>query len=150
MPRSVRARGWRRPVAALALGLAPLAAWCAQTPLDLAQGALQAINDYRMHQALPALQSDSVLEALAVDHSKAMAQRSRLSHDGFEARLDRAGRTLCVENLAARFDRPDALLKAWLASAGHRANLLEPQVQQVGIAAIDGYITLLACAAGRP
>ena len=140
----------RTAVTALALGLLSGTAWSQSPTLNFEQRVLQAVNDYRQQQGLGALHADPALALLAIGHSQDMALRRQLSHAGFERRFDRAGRARCVENLAARHDQPERLMAAWNASPAHHANLLEPQVQQVGIAVIDGYLTLLACTTPVP
>lgn len=42
------------------------------------------------------------------------------------------------ENLARDFKNPDTIVKAWMASPTHRANLLNPQYREIGIAVVDG------------
>lgn len=42
------------------------------------------------------------------------------------------------ENLARDFKNPQTVVKAWMASPTHRANLLNPQYQDIGIAVVDG------------
>jgi len=106
---------------------------------------LAAVNDYRQQQGLAALQPDAALSALAQDHSALMAAQRQLSHAGFNSRFERSGRRLCVENLAFNHRQANTLLAAWQRSPEHHANLLQPQVQRVGIALVDGYLTLLAC-----
>jgi len=148
------AAGWRRrlrpALSVLALLLAPLwptgPAWPLPAAADLAAEVLDAVNGYRLQQGLALLQADAGLTTLALAHSQAMAQQGRLSHDGFPARFEQAARPLCVENLAFNHLQADALLAAWQASPAHHANLLAPRVRQVGIAVVDGYLTLLACA----
>lgn len=114
-------------------------------PADLALQLLQLVNRHRASQALSAWQPDADLAAIATAHSQRMAARRQIGHDGFDARFAQAGRRLCVENLAAGFDRAEPLLAAWLASASHRDNLLAPQPRQVGLGQVAGYITLMAC-----
>lgn len=146
-----RCAGSRRSaVTALALSLLSATAWSQSPVAAFEQQVLQAINDFREQQGLGTLRTDPALAMLATGHSQDMALRRELSHAGFERRFDRAGRGRCVENLAARHDRPERLMAAWNASPAHHANLLEPQVEQVGIAVIDGYLTMLACTTSAP
>ena len=138
---------WRLAGAALLVAQALLAAGPARAepPAGLARQVLAAVNDYRSALQLPPLQPDPALEGLAAEHSRAMAQQARLSHAGFQARFQRAHRHLCVENLATGYRRAEALLDGWRASPKHHENLLEPRVLRVGVAQVDGWVTLLAC-----
>jgi uncharacterized protein YkwD len=142
-PTRLRLRLW---LSRLAWALTvPCGAALASPAPELPAQLLQAVNGYRQQQGLSGLQHDAALTALASEHSAAMAAQHQLSHDGFNRRFERSGRRLCVENLAFNHHRADALLAAWQRSPDHHANLLEARVQQVGIAVVDGYLTLLAC-----
>ena len=110
-----------------------------------AQQVLVRVNGYRTSQGLGQLQPDAGLTAIAAEHSRRMAQRQRIGHDGFDQRFARSRRNRCVETLAADFTHADALLAGWLASPAHQAQLRVPQVRDVGVASVEGYVTLLAC-----
>jgi hypothetical protein len=111
----------------------------------LAEQVLAAVNQYRAQQALVAWLPDDALAAIAREHSRLMAQRTELGHDGFDGRFQQARSKLCVETLAAGFSDAVALVRAWRLSPTHHANLLEPRARRAGVAAVDGYVTLLAC-----
>lgn len=129
----------------LGLCLTAVAASAGLPASPLVERVLAAVNDYRSQQGLSLLQPDESLAILADGHSRSMAQRHQLSHAGFDDRFDRAKRALCVENLAVNYRQAETLLGAWQASPLHLANLLEPRVRLVGIALVDGYLTLFAC-----
>lgn len=46
--------------------------------------------------------------------------------------------TYAGENLAVDFSDDSTLFSAWMASASHRANVLDPRYQEIGIAAVFG------------
>lgn len=135
----------RALLVALGLGLAGTAALADAPTSRLVERVLEAVNDFRSERGLTPLHPDESLVMLADGHSRSMAQQHRLSHAGFDGRFDRANRALCVENLAVNHRQAEPLLGAWQASPLHLANLLEPRVRLVGIALVDGYLTLLAC-----
>lgn len=116
---------------------APSPAW--------ADEVLQAINQARAAAGLPALRAAAVLQAVAQGHSDTMARERRLTHDGFDARLDGTGRSLCVENVAGGTLDPRLLVNAWSRAPLHRRNLFEPRVREAGVAAAGRYVTLFAC-----
>ena len=116
---------------------------------DFAQQVLEAVNHHRLQQQLAPWQADATLSEIAAGHSQSMARLGALSHAGFQARFERAQRRVCVENLAARYRQADRLVAGWQASPGHGENLLDARVQQVGVASVGGYVTLLACSAAR-
>ena len=125
--------------------LATACTHAAAASADWPTRALQAVNQVRQQQGLPVLQAAIELQAIAQAHSDDMAARGRLSHDGFQARLDRADRTLCVENLAGGTHRPETLVAAWSRAPAHRRNLFEPRLRHAGVAAAQGYVTFFAC-----
>jgi uncharacterized protein YkwD len=81
------------------------------------------------------------LHAAASGHAADMAQRNYFSHTGPAgqtlservAAVDYAYR-LVAENIAAGQSSLDAVLAGWMASDGHCANLMHPQVREVGLA----------------
>lgn len=131
-----------------AAGVLAGAASLAAPPLD--DEVLAAINRYRQQQLLGLLLPSAHLHAIAADHARDLARQGRLSHGGFAQRMARSGAPLCVENLAAGHRRGDAVLAAWQASSSHHLNLLEPQVREVGIAEVGGFVVMLACETDRP
>ena len=106
---------------------------------------LNAVNQYRAHRALAAWPSDEGLVTIALDHSRLMAWRTQLGHDGFDRRFQQALSRQCVETLAAGFCDAEALVAAWRQSPSHHDTMLEPQTRRAGVASVDGYVTLLAC-----
>lgn len=139
------APGTPAPPASPAVSAAATAPTAADAAFDAAL--LAQINQLRRGQGLAAWQPDAHLQQIAAAHAQALAQQGRLSHGGFDARLARSGASLCVENLAAGPATPVQLVAAWQASAGHRANLLEPQAQAVGLARHQGVVVMFACRA---
>lgn len=113
----------------------------------LAEQVLDAVNRYRSDQQLPPLQASAELAALAAGHSAQMARLGRLGHAGFDQRFARARRQTCVENLAAGFTRAAPMIAGWQVSPDHHRNLLDPRVQQAGVASVAGHVTWLACSA---
>ena len=84
------------------------------------------------------------LVATAADHSSEMARTGLMTHTGADGSTPRirlqahgvsALRT--AENVARGFDAA-TVVDAWLASPGHRANILDCRLGQVGIAAAQG------------
>ena len=106
---------------------------------------LAAVNRFRAQQALAAWPSDDGLLTIALDHSRLMARRTQLGHDGFDRRFQQARSRQCVETLAAGFRDAEALVAAWRQSPSHHDKLLEPRARRAGVASVDGYVTLLAC-----
>lgn len=104
---------------------------------------LREMNAARMARNLPPLRSDANLQRAAQSHSADMLRRSYFGHGDFALRMRRfrvagsfAGENLAwgVGNLAAA----KAIVAQWLASPGHRKNLLRPGFRRVGLAAVVG------------
>jgi uncharacterized protein YkwD len=88
------------------------------------------------------LNADLVLAARR--HSSAMAQRRELSHRlsgeaDLAVRITRAGYThwrILAENLAWGQASPRAVMRAWVHSAGHRANLDNCRLRDIGLGVV--------------
>ena len=103
---------------------------------------LAAANRDRESAGLHVLKVDVLLAQAARTHALKMAAHAEISHQ-FPGEPDLAARagtagvrfSLVTENVA---EAPTSLLihDLWMQSAGHRANLLDPQVDSVGIAVI--------------
>lgn len=109
-------------------------------------------NRSRAQAGLGPLQWDESLAAAARAHTQRMAVEGPISHRyGGEAGLsDRAAHTgahfdLIEENVAIGPD-PSGIHEEWMQSAGHRANLLNAQVNRVGIAVVYARGVLYATA----
>lgn len=124
-----------------------------QTPVDptpppaerFGAEVLQLVNQLREPLGLPLLRPDPALARIAAGRSQEMALTGRLSHAGFSAAFDAAGRPACVENLAFGYRQPAALVAAWQASASHQRNLVAPGLQWAGVVLQAGYATFFAC-----
>lgn len=112
---------------------------------DYASRVLASLNHYRESNGLPPLQVVGSLSRLAAEHSSAMAQEHRPSHDGFSQRFARAGGYVCVENVAYGFAMPEQVMQGWRQSPAHHRNLLEPRVRYVGLANEGSFVTFFAC-----
>lgn len=106
------------------------------------------INRYRSTKGLKALASSPLYNDLAREHSRAMQEQDRMSHDGFEGRFDRAaaaGARSCVENVAWNHPTPQSLFDGWRRSPGHNRNMLEKKINRAGISKAGPYVTFFAC-----
>jgi uncharacterized protein YkwD len=99
-------------------------------------------NQARAAQGVGPLQWDSALASAALGHCVRMAAEGPISHQyGGEPDLSqRAGRagahfSLVEENVAVG-PYTDAIHQGWMHSPGHRANLLNPQVDRIGVAVV--------------
>ena len=128
---------------ALTLSLAaavPYAQAGAQRPPSIAEQYLfAAANAERTQHGLRALSWDESLYRAAGAHAIQMAQRESISHQ-YSGELDLSSRvrlagarfSVVAENVA---EAPTAVRihDAWMQSPGHRANLLDPRLDSIGI-----------------
>lgn len=115
----------------------------AQRPSVAEQYLFQAANAERAQRGLPTLHWDTALYRAAHAHAQEMASRASISHQyAGEAELAERGKSagakfsLIAENVA---EAPTAVRihDAWMNSPGHRANLLDPHVDAVGISVLQ-------------
>ena len=86
------------------------------------------INAYRVSTGLKALAKVNYISYKAEEHNKYMISNNIVTHYGFDARyLDIKkvlGATGMGENIAFGFTSAQAVVNAWLASPGHKANIV--------------------------
>jgi len=99
-------------------------------------------NGDRAQKNLPQLRRDPMLAQAALYHAYQMADHADISH-GFPGEPDLSARGACAgvrfslitENVAEAGE-PTIIHDMWMHSEGHRANLLDPEVNVVGIAVV--------------
>jgi uncharacterized protein YkwD len=89
---------------------------------------LDLVNAYRVENGLNALQIIQHISYKSEEHNDYMIATNTVSHDNFSSRkanLEQVvGAVRVGENVAYGFSTPQATLNAWIASEGHRVNLL--------------------------
>jgi uncharacterized protein YkwD len=103
------------------------------------------MNTERALAGLPAVRLSSSLSTVAQRHACDIAARQTTSHEGSDGstlaeRLQRGGIAIsfAAENTGLGFDTPQLAMAGWMSSPGHRANILAPQVMQIGLGQADG------------
>jgi uncharacterized protein YkwD len=110
------------------------------------------INGERRAHGVRALRSDAKLYRAAIRHSRDMVATRYFAHESrngarFSSRIARTGwmngrgRWSVGENLAwgsGSRATPRAIVAAWMHSAGHRANMLNPRFHVIGIGIVSG------------
>ncbi len=99
-------------------------------------------NQDRAEHSLSPLKRDPLLAQAALYHAYQMAEHADISH-GFPGEPDLSARgasagvrfSLITENVAEAGE-PTIIHDMWMHSEGHRANLLDPDVNVVGIAVV--------------
>jgi uncharacterized protein YkwD len=105
---------------------------------------LTAMNEARVANGLRPLRADWRLERAARSHSSKMLRTGTFYHGAFNARIRRTGvrADRVGENLAwgqGSLSAARSIVRGWLASPEHRANLLRPGYEIVGVGALRGY-----------
>lgn len=98
------------------------------------------LADIRTASGLPALSPDPKLERAALRQAGYMAGSGRMAHDtgwrrGFAERMKRDGVDApAAENLAHGRMEISRVFEMWMASSGHRRNMLDPRFGRYGLA----------------
>uniref|UniRef100_K3X175 SCP domain-containing protein n=1 Tax=Globisporangium ultimum (strain ATCC 200006 / CBS 805.95 / DAOM BR144) TaxID=431595 RepID=K3X175_GLOUD len=105
------------------------------------QTMLNSINAYRNQNGLSTLKLDQRLNTASLSHSRDQANRCAMSHDGSNGskawdRMAQQGYkwTNAAENVAAGQTSVQSVMTSWWNSPGHRANILNAEVKDVGFA----------------
>jgi uncharacterized protein YkwD len=110
------------------------------------------VNLERSQRGLRALRSNGRLAKAADGHSRDMVRRDFFSHDGpggstMSSRIKRAGYLngarsyTFAENIAygtGSYGTPISIVRSWMNSAGHRANILNGRFREIGVGVAYG------------
>jgi uncharacterized protein YkwD len=121
-------------VAAFAFGafIVPLTAkadWRADQVLAL-------VNAERKKRGLKPLALSNRCQAQASKRAKEIAQKGRFNHKGAFRGL--RGYFRMGENIARGYGSPKAVVRGWMRSKGHRANILSPRYKHLGVGYYKG------------
>jgi uncharacterized protein YkwD len=125
----------------VALAAAGLAQAARTTPAEASL--LRAMNGARAAHGLRPLRFDATLERAARAHSAEMLRSGVFTHGSFLSRVLSFGARgpQLGENLAwgvGAYANPGNIIRQWLASPSHRANLLRPGYTRIGVGALRG------------
>jgi uncharacterized protein YkwD len=106
-------------------------------------------NKQRINRGLRTFCVHPALQRAARAHSRDMIQRGYFSHDTrgggtFEQRLRKFGYTnysLIAENIAGgsgSYGSPDSIMRSWMNSPGHRSNIINGRLREIGIGTYTG------------
>jgi len=111
-----------------------------QVNADPARDVAQLTNSYRAQIGLPPLRVSQHLERVAQAHGEDMVRNRFFSHWGSDGsdvgdRALRDGYGYCViaENIAQGHRSAREVAKGWMKSSGHRQNMLDHQVTEIGV-----------------
>jgi uncharacterized protein YkwD len=104
------------------------------------QRVLELINVERAKQGLKPVVYSGTLDNAAEKHAKQMSLVGKMAHDGVGdgdpgERIRAEGfRKAWGENVATGQTSPEQVVREWMASPGHRRNILDPNYRQMGVA----------------
>ncbi|MEG4071156.1 CAP domain-containing protein [Microcoleus sp. Pol14C2] len=101
---------------------------------------LELTNLERSKLGLSPLTLNTQLLNAAENHSQKMALQDFFSHTGKDgsslgSRISATGYqfSTAAENIAAGYSTPEQVVSSWMNSSGHRANILNPNLKEIGI-----------------
>ena len=114
------------------------------TNTEFIQAVIRLTNLARIAADVPPLRENLRLTQAAQGHSQSMAIGDFFSHTGLDGRsstdriaatgyLDGATGWGTAENIAGGQVSPAAVVDGWLNSPGHRANILDPALEEIGV-----------------
>ncbi|MEU6478189.1 CAP domain-containing protein [Streptomyces sp. NPDC047017] len=134
------------PVATQATGSPAPAVTASSTPAGGATASgttariVALVNAERAKAGCSALTLDPALTKAAQEHSADMAAHQNMSHTGSDGsapsdRISAAGYDWSAygENVAYGYATPEEVMAGWMASPGHRANILDCSFKEIGV-----------------
>lgn len=101
---------------------------------DFLKAIWELTNNERRKNNLPELVYDWKLGWAAMKHSANMGNNDFLDHRDLEVRVKAEGyEGLAGENIYAGPSSPEAVMKGWMDSPGHRKNILNPGYRDLGV-----------------
>jgi uncharacterized protein YkwD len=148
--------GWGSLGAALTLGASLALSSCASVPstmrpspvssaspsdpIEYAEQIVRETNVVRHAQGLPVLGGSKCAHDDALQRASALIGKSQLTHAPLAGAIARCKpASTAAENLSRAAASPKAVVDAWMGSPGHRSNLLDPAVTEIGVGCVlDG------------
>jgi uncharacterized protein YkwD len=112
-----------------------------QTNQDFTNRVIELTNQERSQAGLSPLKFESRLATAALQHSQDMALQDYFSHTQPNGgtlgdRINATGYQFsnAAENIAAGMSTPEDAVTGWMNSPGHRVNILNPELTEIGVA----------------
>ena len=132
-----------RALVALALALTGLVATASTSPAQAAvsqtylngyeKQVVNAINAERAKRGLSTLRYTACPDGYGEAWARKLRTSSTIYHQSMRTVMNGCGASRAAENLARARTSAVNLVKLWMASPGHRANILDRYVNQVGV-----------------
>jgi uncharacterized protein YkwD len=97
---------------------------------------LHLLNGVRRHHGLPTFRINRELSTKALRHSRRMAEANTLFHTRDLFRVVRSYHPSCWGENVGRAAYMKSVLRLWMRSSGHRANILRRAFRRVGIGVV--------------
>ena len=107
----------------------------AQTIGRYADQARAVTNAKRVDHDMVRLDRGSCVQRFAVRQALRMARQQRIYHQDLTRVMRRCNLSAVGENVAYGYETGRQVVRAWMASPGHRANILNPRYRLLGMAA---------------
>ncbi len=115
-----------------------------------AQQARQLLNGLRTEHGVGGVRPSPTLEEIAMGHAMDMAENGFFSHTGTDGgsigdRARAAGYRYCTiaENIAKGQKSVPEVMSSWIASRGHRRNMVNDKVTEYGLVRAPGNIWVM-------
>ena len=115
-------------------------------PPDLSNDLFIAINDERTSRGISKLRLNAKLTIAANRHAQWMIDNNIMSHIGVDGNtvLDRAKQekyyaSVIGENISYGYLYVASIMASWMASGGHRRNMLSKAYTEIGVAEVNKY-----------
>ncbi|MBD8063401.1 CAP domain-containing protein [Oceanitalea stevensii] len=113
-------------------------------PAAYAADLIELTNETREEEGLPGLKRSDCAETAALERAHALVGQGELVHAPMTPVIDQcAPATTAAENLVNSTAQPIDVVKAWLGSPGHRANIIDPDLTEIGIGCVPDGVKLL-------
>ncbi len=107
---------------------------------DFIDRVVELTNQERTQLGLSSLTTDPLLNQAAQTHTENMAEQDFLEHTGLDGssagdRIEATGYEFSAwaENIAGGHQTPQAVVEGWMNSEGHRVNILNPDLEEIGV-----------------
>lgn len=109
-------------------------------PVAYADQIVQGTNEVRRAKGLPGLGGSSCARDAAQRRAAALIGKTELTHASLTGVIAYCARgKAAAENLSQAAASPAAVIDAWMHSFGHRSNLLDPSLTEIGVGCVvDG------------
>ncbi len=107
-----------------------------RTPAQFRRAVVRLTNQARARHDVPRLRAKPCLKRVAQRWAGRMARRGQLVHNDLDNVQRACHREVGVgENIAVGYPSPRAVVRAWMRSDGHRANILRRSFDSIGVGA---------------